>query len=350
MKRALIIIAGILIIGVIIIIKPAGKTKPKGPAGGPKTPTAVTFSIVRDTLFTRSIIVTGSLAPHDMVRIAPEIAGRITSLSFTEGAKVSKGQVLAKLDDSELQAQLTKLKALLALAETNAKREQSLLQGGGTSQELFERAENTVTTLLADISVVKAAIAKTIIRAPFAGTIGIKQLSKGSYVSPGSVITELVNTSPIRIEASIPERYGMNLKKGMMIQFRQAGNPAIHEAMIHAINPMIDNATRTISIIALHKNSRNEFKPGAFAEIILPMSQPEPTILIPTEAAVPDIRGLRVFVLRNGKAIPQPIVTGMRTDASLEIIRGLSIGDSLIISGASVVKPKASVIAKPYRN
>ena len=350
MKRVLIIIAGFVILGVIIIIKPAGKTKPKGPAGGPKTPTAVTFSIVRDTLFTRSIIVTGSLAPHDMVRIAPEIAGRITSLSFTEGAKVSKGQVLAKLDDSELQAQLTKLKALLALAETNAKREQSLLQGGGTSQELFERAENTVTTLLADISVVKAAIAKTIIRAPFAGTIGIKQLSKGSYVSPGSVITELVNTQPIRIEASIPERYGLNLKKGMTIQFRQAGDSMLHDGVIHAINPMIDNLTRTIGIVALHNNSKQMFKAGAFAEIILPMSNPESTILIPTEAAVPDIRGLRVFVFRDGKAVPRPIITGMRTNTSLEIVKGLSIGDSLIISGASLVKPNAPVQAKPHRN
>ncbi|MFN4819270.1 MAG: efflux RND transporter periplasmic adaptor subunit, partial [Ignavibacteria bacterium] len=102
--------------------------------------------------------------------------------------------------------------------------------------------------------------------------------------------------------------------------------------------------------IAGHKNSQNEFKPGAFAEVILPMSQPEPTILVPTEAAVPDIRGLRVFVLRNGKAIPQPIITGMRLDASLEIVKGLSIGDSLIISGASLLKPNSPVQAKPHRN
>ena len=99
MKRILIIIGAIVLLGLIIIFKPASKTKMKGPAGGPKTPTAVTYAIVRDTLFTRSIIVTGSLAPHDMVRIAPEIAGRIISVSFTEGAKVSQGQVLAKLDD-----------------------------------------------------------------------------------------------------------------------------------------------------------------------------------------------------------------------------------------------------------
>lgn len=350
MKRIIAIVFGILVLGLIIIFKPAGKTAPKGLGGAPKAPIAVTYAIVRDTVFTRSIIVTGNLAPHDMVRIAPEIAGRITSLSFTEGARISQGQVIAKLDDSELQAQLTKLKALLALAETNAKREKSLLLGGGTSQELFERAENNVTTILADIAVVKSAIAKTSIKAPFSGTIGIKQLSKGSYVSPGSVITELVNTQPIRIEASIPERHGMHLKKGMTIQFRHAGDATMHEAVIHAINPLIDNTTRTIGIVALNKNIRNEFKPGAFAEVILPMSNPEPAILIPNEAAVPDIRGQRVFILRNGKAIPQPIVTGMRTDASLEILKGISIGDSLIISGASLVKPNAPVKAKPHQN
>ena len=350
MKRIIAIVFGILVVGLIIIFKPASKTAPKGLGGAPKTPIAVTYAIVRDTMFTRSIIVTGNLAPHDMVRIAPEIAGRIISLSFTEGARISQGQVIAKLDDSELQAQLTKLKALLALAETNAKREKSLLLGGGTSQELFERAENNVTTILADIAVVKSAIAKTSIKAPFSGTIGIKQLSKGSYVSPGSVITELVNTQPIRIEASIPERHGMHLKKGMTIQFRQAGDATMHEAVIHAINPLIDNTTRTIGIVALNKNLRNEFKPGAFAEVILPMSNPEPAILIPNEAAVPDIRGQRVFILRNGKAIPQPIVTGMRTDASLEILKGISIGDSLIISGASLVKPNAPVKAKPHQN
>lgn len=350
MKRIISIVFGILVLGLIIIFKPAGKTPPKGLGGAPKAPIAVTYAIVRDTVFTRSIIVTGNLAPRDMVRIAPEIAGRIISLSFTEGARISQGQVIAKLDDSELQAQLTKLKALLALAETNAKREKSLLLGGGTSQELFERAENNVTTILADIAVVKSAIAKTSIKAPFSGTVGIKQLSKGSYVSPGSVITELVNTQPIRIEASIPERHGMHLKKGMTIQFRQAGDATMHEAVIHAINPLIDNTTRTIGIVALNKNIRNEFKPGAFAEVILPMSNPEPAILIPNEAAVPDIRGQRVFILRNGKAIPQPIVTGMRTDASLEILKGISIGDSLIISGASLVKPNAPVKAKPHQN
>lgn len=350
MKRILIILSIIAILGLLYFIKPEKTAMPgAGPGKGAKGPSSVTYIIVNDTLFSRSIKVTGNLAPQDMVRIAPEIGGRIRSLSFREGASIGKGAIIAKLDDSELQAQLTKLKALLALAETNAKREKSLLLGGGTSQELYDRAENSVTTILADIAVVKAAIAKTEIRAPFSGIIGIKQLSEGSYVSPGMVITDLVNAQPIRIECAVPERYARSMKKGMNITFIESGESEEHTANIHAINPMIDNATRTVGIVAHHKNAQSQFKPGGFVEVRLPLTTTESTILIPTEAAVPDIRGLRVFILQNGKAIPRPIVTGMRTDASLEIVKGLSIGDTIIVSGASLLKPKAPVKAQLHR-
>ena len=222
-----------------------------GPGKGAKAPSAVTYIVVKDTLFSRSIKVTGNLAPQDMVRIAPEIGGRIRTLSFREGASIGKGAIIAKLDDSELQAQLLKFKALLTLAETNTKREQSLLLGGGTSQELYDRAENSVITILADIAVIKAAIAKTEIRAPFSGIIGIKQISEGSYVSPGTVITELVNVKPIRIECAVPERYAKSMNKGMNITFVESGDSEQHVASIYAINPIIDNATRTIGIIGI---------------------------------------------------------------------------------------------------
>ena len=319
-----------------------------GPGKGAKAPSAVTYIVVKDTLFSRSIKVTGNLAPQDMVRIAPETGGRIRTLSFREGASIGKGAIIAKLDDSELQAQLLKFKALLTLAETNTKREQSLLLGGGTSQELYDRAENSVITILADIAVIKAAIAKTEIRAPFSGIIGIKQISEGSYVSPGTVITELVNVKPIRIECAVPERYAKSMNKGMNITFVESGDSEQHVASIYAINPIIDNATRTIGIIAHHKNGQAQFKPGGFVEVTLPLTTTESTILIPTEAAVPDIRGLRVFILQKGKAIPRPIITGMRTDTSLEIVKGLSIGDTLIVSGASLLKPKSPVKAQPH--
>jgi membrane fusion protein (multidrug efflux system) len=193
----------------------------------------------------------------------------------------------------------------------------------------------------------KAAIAKTEIKAPFSGTIGLKEVSEGSFVSPGTKISYLVNSSPIRIECSIPEKYTSLVKKNMKIQFHVYGNEQSFEAKISAINPMIDPISRTTKIIALYANKKEECKPGAFADIEIPLSVEEKAIMIPNEAIVPDIRGLRVFLLKQGKAKPKPIEAGMRTASSLEIIKGLNIGDTVLVAGASLMKPGSKVKAKP---
>lgn len=311
------------------------------------SPIASTYIIVKDTTLTRLLRVSGSLFPQDEITIAPEISGRIKRLFINEGSFVQKGSVLVKLEDAELQAQLSKVKALIDLAEINAKREKELLKGGGTSAELLERADNTVITLQSDFQMLKAAIAKTEIKAPFSGTIGLKEVSEGSFVSPGTKISHLVNSSPIRIECSIPEKYTSLIKKNMKIQFHVYGNEQSFEAKISAINPMIDPISRTTKIIALYSNKKEECKPGAFADIEIPLSVEEKAIIIPNEAIVPDIRGLRVFLLKQGKAKPKPIEAGMRTASSLEIIKGLNIGDTVLVAGASLMKAGSKVKAKP---
>ena len=311
------------------------------------SPIASTYIIVKDTTLTRLLHVSGSLFPQDEIAIAPEISGRIKRLFIKEGSFVQKGSVLVKLEDAELQAQLSKVKALIDLAEINAKREKELLKGGGTSAELLERADNTVITLQSDFQMLKAAIAKTEIKAPFSGTIGLKEVSEGSFVSPGTKISHLVNSSPIRIECSIPEKYTSLIKKNMKIQFHIYGNEQSFEAKISAINPMIDPISRTTKIIALYSNKKEECKPGAFADIEIPLSVEEKAIIIPNEAIVPDIRGLRVFLLKQGKAKPKPIEAGMRTASSLEIIKGLNIGDTVLVAGASLMKAGSRVKAKP---
>ena len=311
------------------------------------SPIASTYIIVKDTTLTRLLHVSGSLFPQDEIAIAPEISGRIKRLFIKEGSFVQKGSVLVKLEDAELQAQLSKVKALIDLAEINAKREKELLKGGGTSAELLERADNTVITLQSDFQMLKAAIAKTEIKAPFSGTIGLKEVSEGSFVSPGTKISHLVNSSPIRIECSIPEKYTSLIKKNMKIQFHVYGNEQSFEAKISAINPMIDPISRTTKIIALYSNKKEECKPGAFADIEIPLSVEEKAIIIPNEAIVPDIRGLRVFLLKQGKAKPKPIEAGMRTASSLEIIKGLNIGDTVLVAGASLMKAGSRVKAKP---
>ena len=310
-------------------------------------PITSTYIIVKDTVLTRLLHVSGSLLPQDEIAIAPEINGRIKKLYINEGSVVQKGTILVKLDDADLQAQLNKVKALISLAEINAKREKELLKGGGTSSELLEKADNTVITLQSDFQLLKVAISKTEIKAPFSGTIGLKEVSEGSFVSPGTTISHLVNSSPIRIECSIPEKYTPLIKKNMKIQFHIYGNEQSFEAKISAINPMIDPISRTTKIIALYPNTKGECKPGAFADIEIPLSVEEKAILIPNEAIVPDIRGLRVFLLKQGKAKPKPIEAGMRTASSLEILKGLNIGDTVLVAGASLMKPGSKVKAKP---
>lgn len=311
------------------------------------SPIISTYIIVKDTILTRLLHVSGSLLPQDEIAIAPEISGRIKRLFINEGSVVHKGSILVKLEDAELQAQLSKVKALIDLAEINAKREKELLKGGGTSAEFLERADNTVITLQSDFQMLKAAIAKTEIRAPFSGTIGLKEVSEGSFVLPGTKISQLVNATPIRIECSIPEKYTSFIKKNMNIQFYMYGNKHQFDAIISAINPMIDPISRTTKIIALYSNKKGECKPGAFADIEIPLSVDEKAIMIPNEAIVPDIRGLRVFLLKQGKAKPKPIEAGMRTASLLEIIKGLNIGDTVLVAGASLMKPGSKVKAKP---
>ena len=133
----------------------------------------------------------------------------------------------------------------------------------------------------------------------------------------------------------------------MKIQFHVYGNEQSFEAKISAINPMIDPISRTTKIIALYSNKKEECKPGAFADIEIPLSVEEKAIIIPNEAIVPDIRGLRVFLLKQGKAKPKPIEAGMRTASSLEIIKGLNIGDTVLVAGASLMKAGSRVKAKP---
>lgn len=311
------------------------------------SPIASTYIIVKDTILTRLLHVSGSLLPQDEIAISPEISGRIKRLFINEGSFVHKGSVLVKLEDAELQAQLSKVKALIDLAEINAKREKELLKGGGTTAELLERADNTVITLQSDFQILKAAIAKTEIKAPFSGTIGLKEISEGSFVSQGTKISQLLNSSPIRIECSIPEKYTSLIKKNMNIQFHVYGNEQQFDAKISAINPMIDPISRTTKIIALYANKKGECTPGAFADIEIPLSVEEKAIMIPNEAIVPDIRGLRVFLLKQGKAKPKPIEAGMRTASSLEIIKGLNIGDTVLVAGVSLMKPGSNVKATP---
>jgi membrane fusion protein (multidrug efflux system) len=275
----------------------------------------------------------GTVLPDEEVDLSFETSGKIVSIHFKEGSQVRKGDLLAKINDKPLQAQLLKLQSQNKLAEEKEFRQRSLLEKDAISRESYDQVATELQSIEADILLIQARIAETELRAPFDGIIGLRLLSEGSYATPATKIVRLVKTSPLKIEFSIPERYASDVKPGFPIEFRIDGDSNVFKATVYAVDPKIDINTRTITVRALYPNSRNELKPGRFASISMRLAQIKNTIAIPTEAVIPEMEGEKVFVYRSGKATAVKVTIGLRTESLIQIQDGLHFGDTLLTSG-----------------
>jgi membrane fusion protein (multidrug efflux system) len=287
---------------------------------------------------------TGTLRPEEEVDLSFETSGKIVGINFTEGTRVSKGDLLAKINDQPLQAQLEKLKSELKMAEAKEFRQRSLLSKDAISQESYDQIVTDVETLNADINLVKAQIAMTELRAPFDGIIGLRYLSEGSYANPSTKIARLIKTKPIKIEFSIAEKYASEIRKGYPITFNIDGANKTFNAFVYAIDPKIDIETRSIVLRALYPNSDEELKSGRYAGITLELSKIENTVAIPTEALIPEMDGEKVFVYKNGRAQSVKVKIGLRTESRIQITDGLNFGDTLLTTGILQLRQNLPVV------
>lgn len=285
----------------------------------------------------------GTILPDEEVDLSFETSGKIVAIHFSEGTRVKKGDLLAKMNDRPLQAQLLKLQAQKKLAEEKEFRQRSLLEKDAISRESYDQVATELQSVEADLLLIQARIAETELRAPFDGIIGLRLLSEGSYATPATKIVRLVKTSPLKIEFSIPERYASEVKPGFPIEFTIDGNNNIFKASVYAVDPKINIDTRTIGVRALYPNTREELRPGRFASISMRLSKIENTIAIPTEALIPEMDGEKVFVYRSGKASTVKVSTGLRTEALIQIMEGLTFGDTLLTSGILQLREGLSV-------
>jgi membrane fusion protein, multidrug efflux system len=276
---------------------------------------------------------TGTLRPDEEVDMSFETSGKIIKINFTEGTRVKKGDLLAKINDRPLQAQLEKLQVQLKMSEAKEFREKSLLDRDAISQESYDQIQTDVQSIKADINLIEARISETELRAPFDGIIGLRYLSEGSYATSSTKIAKLIKNVPIKIEFSIPEKYASEIKIGYPITFSIDGSDKIFNASIYAIDPKIDIDLRTIVLRALYPNKGEELKSGRYASITLELSRIDNAIAIPTEALIPEMEGEKVFIYKNGKAQSVKVTTGLRTESKIQITDGLKIGDTLITSG-----------------
>lgn len=286
----------------------------------------------------------GTLRPDEEVDLAFETSGKIVGINFTEGTRVKKGDLLAKINDRPLQAQLEKLLAQLKMSEAKEFRQRSLLDKDAISQESYDQVQTDVQSLRADINLIKARISETELRAPFDGIIGLRYLSEGSYATSATKIAKLIKISPIKIEFSIPEKYASEIKIGFPITFTIDGSDNVFKASVYAVDPKIDIETRNIVLRALYPNRNEELKSGRYAGITLQLSQIDNAIAVPTEALIAEMDGEKVFIYKNGKAQSVKVSTGLRTESKIQIITGLKYGDTLITSGIMQLRQNLPIL------
>ena len=336
---------GAWIFGLIFLFSCNGKSKTEvnastAKAARPANPSlSVEGYVVSPTVLNASIDLTGTLQPFEETEIHPEVPGKITYLSINEGAVVSKGKLLARLFDGDLQAQLRKLKVQLEIANKTMERQDELLKIGGISQQDYDLTVLNVSTINADIQILQAAIAKTIIRAPFTGKIGFKDVSIGAYVTPASVITTIRQTSRLKLEFSIPERYTSTIKLGNDVSFSTESSPRKYNARIIATESGISEENRSLKVLAVVDNPDRFITSGSFAKVNFGMGENNQAIMVPTQAIIPEARDKKVIVFRGGKADFNSVVTGERDSARVEITRGLAVGDTIVTTGLLSIKP-----------
>jgi membrane fusion protein (multidrug efflux system) len=311
-----------------------------------KPPVTVEVLVATNTEFSSEIEVNGTVLSEEMIELHPEVGGRLIYLNIPDGASVSKGTILAKINDADLQAQLKQQQVQLDLAVKNEERLHKLLAVNGVDQASYDAALSQVNMYHANINVLNAQIDKTVVKAPFSGKLGLRLVSEGAYVSTSTVIGTLQQTDRIKIDFSVPETYQSLIKTGKSISVKSNSSDENLTATISAIEPQISTTTRNIKVRARLNNGK--LNPGAFVKVLL--NENIQGIVVPTNAIIPDALSSQVVLVKEGKAIFRNVETGIRTSESIEITQGVQIGDTIVISGMLNVRPNGVVKIKKFRN
>lgn len=295
-------------------------------------------TVLKAVKFADNLTLSGTLEPNEEIELRSEVSGVVESINFEEGTKVSKGQVLFRVNDIELRAQLSKVKTAQQLASENQRRAKLLLDKQAISVEEYDMANADFESAKAESQLIAAQLSKTSVRAPFSGTIGLRSISKGTYVTPATPIANLVNTSQLKLTFAIPEKYVSRMKVGSTLTFTTSNSNEEHSAKIYAIEPQVDVATRTLKMRAIAENKEGKLYPGTFANVTLPLETVDNALLVPTEALIPIQNGKMIFVLNGGKAKEVTVETGVRTDSMVRVLSGIKVGDTILTSGVMSLK------------
>ena len=299
--------------------------------------------LVEKSSVSENVEVPGTLFPFEETQIRAETGGRIIKLNIEEGATVSKGTLLVKIFDQDLQAQLQKLQVQLKINEKTEERNRELLGINAISQQDYDLSTLNVENLRADIEAVRIAISKTEIRAPYTGRLGLRNVSLGSYISPSDIVATIRQVDKLKLEFSIPEKYAKEIGKGYTVRFRVDGGKEEHQAVVLATENSVDQNTRTLKVRGVVKEIDRELVPGLFAKVNLQLGKNSNALKVPSHAIIPNIRNKQVIVLRKDSVRFTVVETGIRDSAFVQILDGLQAGDTVITTGLMAIRPTTKV-------
>ncbi len=322
----------------------SGEEIPTAAGSRQRSVLSVSGEIVGSSRVSDGIQTMANLLPDEEVNLSFETSGKIVAVHFQEGTMVRRGQLLAKINDAPLQAQLSRYEAQLKLAEARVFRQSALLEKDAVSQEAFEQATTELAMLNAEIDLVKANIAQTELRAPFDGFIGLRNVSEGAYATPSTIVSMLTKMSPLKLEIAVSEQYAQLIRSGAELPFRVSGDLNEYTATVYATESRVDTETKTFLVRALYPNTRYELMPGRYADVSLQTTSIPNAITIPSEALIKEMGVDKVYLYKDGKAEPQDVEIGIRNDARVQVVDGLQPGDTLITSGTLQLRTGLPVV------
>lgn len=290
----------------------------------------VQILVVKSEPFELPVPATGTLVPQESVSLVSELSRRLTKVHAKEGQSVKKGDLLFELDSTDLVAERQRLTVELSLAQRNSARQKELLRERVTSAAEADSADSAEQQLLASRRVLDVSIAKTVIRAPFSGTLGLRKISEGAWVSPSTPLITIQDTSALKIDFQIPERHAPAIVVGGKFQVTVDGQPHPFEGQIVATEPSVNTESRALSVRGIVQAGEG-LVPGTFAKVELPLVLKD-ALLVPAIAIIPGVEGRGVFVARGGKAHFVLVELGPRSPDRVQVLSGLAVGDSVIVS------------------
>ncbi len=340
-----------LIVVVALALPKLMPSKEEATAGPAPLPSAarvlhVDVDVLEPQRLVEELATTGTILANERVELVSEVAGKITRIHFDEGSKVRRGELLVELDDSNLQAEAERIRFRLELAERREMRQRELLDQGVISTDDHDLALNQLNVLRSEERLIKSQLDKTRLHAPFSGVIGLRYVSRGSYLSPQTRIALLQQIDTVKIDFSVPEKYVGRLQPGDSIEFSVKGSEQPFVGTVYAIEPNVDPETRSLLLRARSDNSDGRLVPGAFADVRLLVAEINDALAVPSIAVIPELGGRKVFVLEDGKAQPRAVETGIRTADRVQVTKGLQAGETVIVSAIQQLSAGLAVEAR----